>query len=200
MKSDNILKNPESIDAHTLRGFALLEIQSQKEPATFNSDQVAHILSWLKTGGALLVVIDEERRTPLVGNGVNKLLASVDIGFTGDTEYLHNCGALAKAGAICAADREVPYSGGRAVFGGTSFAYRLEKGGGLGEPFATYTEVEGGGRVVAMAEAMAYLGLGSTEGKRLTGVPRDPSRTTYWGKDSRLFMQEVRTWLMASSV
>jgi hypothetical protein len=47
-----------------------------------------------------------------------------------------------------------------------------------------------------MAEAMAGLGHGKPEGVRLTGVPRDPSRTTYWGKDARPFMEDVFAWLL----
>jgi hypothetical protein len=31
---------------------------------------------------------------------------------------------------------------------------------------------------------------------RLTGVPNDPSQTTYWGKDSAIFMEELLTWLI----
>jgi hypothetical protein len=27
-------------------------------------------------------------------------------------------------------------------------------------------------------------------------VPRDPTRTTYWGKDSGIFMEELLTWLI----
>ena len=34
------------------------------------------------------------------------------------------------------------------------------------------------------------------EGVRLTGVPRDPTRTTYWGKDSAIFMEEMVAWLI----
>jgi hypothetical protein len=26
--------------------------------------------------------------------------------------------------------------------------------------------------------------------------PYNPAKTTYWGKDSRLFMREVRDWLL----
>jgi len=88
--------------------------------------------------------------------------------------------------------------GGRAVKGGTPFAWRLDSTGELAEPFASFMQVENGGRIIALAEAMAYLGLGTEHGERLTGVPRNPQKTTYWGKDTELFMKEVRNWLAGS--
>ena len=120
--------------------------------------------------------------------------------FTSDTEYLHNQGAIAKAGEINKADRELPFSGGRAVQGGTPFAFQLDKDGEPAQTYAAYKELGNGARIVVMGEAMAALFMGTKDGKRLTGVPRDPSRTTYWGKDSELFMQEVLTWLLASKM
>ena len=42
---------------------------------------------------------------------------------------------------------------------------------------------------------MATLFLGTPYGIRLTGVPYDPTRTIYWGKDSRVFMEEVLAWV-----
>jgi len=47
-----------------------------------------------------------------------------------------------------------------------------------------------------MGEAMASLYLGSRAGVRLSGVPRDRTGTTYWGKDSMPFMEEVIGWLL----
>jgi len=115
---------------------------------------------------------------------------------TPDTEYVHNCGGIAKAGEINRADRELPYSGGRAVEGGTPFAHQLDRNGKPAQPFAAWKKLEGGGRIVVMAEGMASLFLGTQEGQRLTGIPRDPAGTTYWGKDSAVFMEEVLAWLV----
>jgi hypothetical protein len=91
-------------------------------------------------------------------------------------------------------DRELPYSGGRAVEGGTPFGWQLDQAGAAGQTFAAFATPDGGGKVVVLGDAMATLLLGTPEGVRLTGVPRDPSRTTYWGKDSAIFMEEVLTW------
>jgi hypothetical protein len=115
---------------------------------------------------------------------------------TPDTPYLHNCGAIAKAGEINSADREIPYSGGRAVEGGTPFAYQLDADGKPGPAFAAWTKVDGGGRVVVMGEGMASIFLGVPGATRLSGKPRDAQGTTYWGKDSFKFMEEVMSWLV----
>ena len=57
--------------------------------------------------------------------------------------------------------------------------------------------MRGSARVIVMSEGMASAFLGTPEGVRLTGVPRDPQRTVYWGKDSTKFMEEVVAWLVA---
>ena len=93
--------------------------------------------------------------------------------------------------------RASPHSGGRAILGGTAFSWRLDQGGNVAEPHAAYAMAAGGGKLVAMAEAMAYLLMGTESGVRLSGVHRDPSQTVYWGKDAAIFMKEVREWLLS---
>jgi hypothetical protein len=177
-----------------LRNARLLVVRAPTQ--AFDAEEKRAIVDHVRAGGTLLLVLDEECRQSLTGTGVNDLITPFGLTLTADTEYLHNCGAIAKAGVINAADRELPYSGGRAVEGGTPFAWRLDAHGRPAEPFAAHTEVAGGGRVVVLAEAMASLFMGTPEGVRLAGVPRDPSRTTYWGKNSAAFMAEIYAWLL----
>src|SRR5438552_16638347 len=47
---------------------------------------------------------------------------------------------IAKAGEINKADREIPYDGGRQVFGGTPFAYQLDRKGKPAQPYAAYAK------------------------------------------------------------
>ena len=124
------------------------------------------------------------------------LIAEFGMKLTADTEYLHNTGAIAKKGAINAADRELPFSGGRAVEGGSPFGWQLDKDGKPGQVFAAFTTVGTTGKVVVLGDAMVTLLLGTPDGVRLTGVPRNPLLTTYWGKDSAIFMEELLTWLI----
>lgn len=154
------------------------------------------IVAFVRQGGSLLLAFDEERRAPLETTRVNDLITPLGLKLTADTEYLHNNGAIVNKGVISAADRELPFSGGRAIEGGSPFGWQLDKDGKPGQVFAAYTTVAKTGKVVVLSDAMATLFLGTPEGVRLTGVPRDPTRTTYWGKDSAIFMEELLTWLI----
>ena len=177
-----------------LQGARLLYLRTPTQP--YSIEEKAAVADFVRGGGSLLVVLDEELRTPLAASGLADILAPLGFELTADTEYLHNNGAIAKAGLINAADRELPFSGGREVRGGTAFAWQLDRDGKPAQPFASYA-MRGSARVIVMSEGMASAFLGTPEGVRLTGVPRDPQRTVYWGKDSTKFMEEVVAWLVA---
>ena len=81
------------------------------------------------------------------------------------------------------------------IEGGTAFAFQLDKVGKPQQPFGAYKRLDNGARIVVLGEGMAPLFLGVSNGVRLTGVPNDPTRTTYWGKDSVIFMEELLMWL-----
>lgn len=166
---------------------------------TFSKDEQQSIIQFIQNGGALLLVIDEERRMSLSETQVNQVLAPFGMKLTDDIPYLHNCGAIAKAGLINVSDRELPYSGGRAIIGGTPFAFQLNQAGKPAQPFAASMQVKQGGKIIILAEGMASALMGTKEGIRLSGVSRNPTLTTYWGKDSVPFMNEVITWLLSKN-
>lgn len=182
------------LTAGTLRGARLLYLRTPLKPYT--DEEKKAVVEFVRAGGSLLVVMDEQRRTDVAATGVNEVIAPFGLKLTDDTEYLHNQGAVAKSGVINHADRELPFSGGRAVEGGTAFAWQLDAEGKHREPYASYAKV-GDARVIVMSDAMASAFMGKPEGVRLTGVPRDPANTVYWGKDSAPFMEEVLAWLIA---
>jgi hypothetical protein len=188
-----IRTSTESLTAATLAGARILYLRAPSKE--FTASETDAIVAFVRSGGALLLVLDEERRQSLEKTRANSLLSPFGMRLTLDTKYVHNAGAVAKAGEINKADREVPFSGGRAVEGGTPFAFQLDSGGKPAQPFGAYKRLENGGRIVVLGEGMASLFLGDPAGVRLSGVPNDPSRTTYWGKDSAIFMEEVLTWL-----
>ncbi len=181
-----------ALSPESLRGARLLFICTPSQ--AFAPAEKEAVIGFVKAGGALLVALDEEKRQPLKVTGLNDIIAPFGMKLTGDTEYLHNRGALAKAGEIHAAARELPYSGGRAVEGGTPFAHMLDRKGQPAQPYAAWHRLDNGGRVIVIAEAMAPLFYGSQNGTRLTGTT--PADTQYWGKDSVVFMEEVIAWLM----
>jgi hypothetical protein len=183
----------EPLSDDTLRGARLLYLRTPTQP--YQVDEKRAIVDFVREGGSLLVVLDEERRTALSASGINDILGPLGFELTGDTEYLHNTGAIAKAGPINSTDRELPFSGGRSVKGGTAFAWQLDREGKAAQPFASYARL-GKARVIVMSDGMASAFLGTADGARLTGVPRDPRNTVYWGKDSEKFMEEVLAWLL----
>jgi hypothetical protein len=184
----------DPLTAEVLRGARLLYLRAPTKP--YAGDEKKAIVDFVRGGGSLLVVMDEERRTSLDATGINDVIGPLGFELSADSEYLHNAGAVAKAGAINRGDRELPYSGGRAVAGGTAFAWQLDRDGKTAQPFASFAEL-GSARMIVMAEAMASAFLGKPEGIRLSGVPRDPQNTVFWGKDSALFTEEVFAWLLS---
>jgi hypothetical protein len=180
-----------TITAAALEGARILYLRAPSKE--FTATETEAIVAFVKGGGSLLLVLDEERRQSLEKTGVNNLISPFGMRLTPDTEYLHNTGGVAKAGEINKADREVPFSGGRAVDGGTAFAFQLDKEGKPSQPFGAYKRLDNGARIVVLGEGMASLFLGDPDGVRLSGGPNSP--TTYWGKDSAIFMEELLTWL-----
>jgi hypothetical protein len=183
----------QPITGEALKGARILYLRAPSKE--FTAAETEAIVAFVKSGGSLLLVLDEERRQSLEKTGVNNLITPFGVRLTPDTEYLHNCGGVAKAGEINKADRELPFSGGRAVEGGTAFVFQLDKDGKPAQPFGAYKRFDNGARIVVLGEGMASLFLGDPNGVRLSGVPNDPTMTTYWGKDSADFMEELLMWL-----
>jgi hypothetical protein len=180
-----------SLTPSVLAGARMLFLRAPS--GQFTPAETEAIVGFVKGGGSLLLVLDEERRQSLEKTRVNELISPFGLRLTPDTEYLHNTGAVAKAGEINQADREVPFSGGRAVEGGTPFAFQLDKDGKPAQPFGAYRRLDTGGRIVVLGEGMASLFLGEPTAVRLSGDRQN--LTPYWGKDSAIFMEEVLTWL-----
>jgi hypothetical protein len=185
----------EPITAKGLEGARIFYLRAPSK--AFSPDETAAIVGFVKGGGSLLIVLDEERRQSLEQTGVNNLISPFGMKLTPDTAYLHNTGAIARAGEINKADREVPFSGGRAVEGGTAFAFQLDSAGKPSQPFGAYQRLDNGARIVVLGEGMASLFLGEAGAVRLSGSMNGP--TTYWGKDSAIFMEEVLAWLAGAT-
>ena len=183
----------EPATAESLKGSRLAYFRAPN--GTFSESEKAAIVAYVNGGGSLLLVLDEESRQSLAKTGVNDILAPFGMKLTGDTPRIVNTGAIAKAGAINRADRQVPYDGGREIVGGTPFAFQLDRDGKPAQPYAAYKKLDSGARIVVMAEGMASLFLGVPDAVRLYEDPA--GNTKWWGKDSRVFMEEVLAWLLA---
>lgn len=183
-----------AITPESLQGSRLVYLRAPN--GTFTQPEKTAIIQFVKNGGSLLLVLDEEQRQNLAKTGVNGIIAPFGMQLTPDTPQIDNVGAIAKAGKINHADREIPYDGGRAVTGGTPFAYQLDKQGKPNQPCAAYVTVPNGGRVIVMGEGMASLFLGEPGAERLKVDKANPNNTKWWGKDSSIYMEEVLAWLI----
>lgn len=180
------------ITADALAGNQLIYLRAPN--SAFEESEKQALVSYVKAGGSLLVVLDEEARQKLAVVGINDVIEPFGLKLTGDTPRIVNTGAIAKAGEINKSDREIPYDSGRQVLGGVAFAYQLDREGKPAQPFAAYAKLDNGGRVVVMGEGMASLFLGVSEAERLSVTKENPK---WWGKDASLFMEEVLRWLLA---
>ncbi|WPR76330.1 hypothetical protein [Algoriphagus sp. NG3] len=149
------------------------------------------ILEFLDSGGSMLLIFDEERRTPLEKVGVNKLLIPYGLELTEDTPVPHNCGAVSVPGEVTKAARQLPYSGGRSIKGGTVISRVYADGNYV---HSAFVRTKAGGKVVVMSDGMAGLLMGEKDGVRFSGT--GPGDSKYWGKDSQVFMQEVFAFLL----
>ena len=60
---------------------------------------------------------------------------------------------------------------------------------------SAYVRSEKGGKIIVMSDGMAGLSyFMGTDGIRLTGTK--PADTKYWGKDGKIFMEEIFAFLL----
>lgn len=155
----------------------------------FGTDEKETIVRYLKKGGSLLLIFDEDRRTNLSEVGINDFLKPFGLEFTGDAPVRHNCGAIAEKSRICKDRRELPYSGGRSIIGGEVVSRVYDEGNYI---HCAYKKT-GKGKIILMSDGMAGLLMGSKDGVRFSGT--NPSDSKYWGKDSEVFMKEILEFL-----
>jgi len=190
VNSQAVIKtNEDSIDAKLLKGTYALILFLPTKP--FGESEVKAIKEYLNSRGSLLLIFDQEIRMSLEGIGVNNIIIPFGIELTDDTPAPHNCGAIAERGIVCSERRELPYSGGRSIIGGTVISKVNAEGDYI---HSVFQELPNGGKIIVMSDGMAGLFMGEKDGKRLTGT--NPSDTKYWGKDSKVFMKEILNFLI----
>lgn len=147
------------------------------------------IIDYLGAGGSLLLIVDEERRMPL--NGINDIITPFNLKLTDDAPVRHNCGAIAEKSEVCADRREIPYSRGRSIEGGTVIGKIYDEGDYV---YCAYTNLPSGGKIIVMGDGMAALLMGGPDGVRFSGT--GPADSKFWGKDSQIFMEEIFAFLL----
>ncbi len=149
------------------------------------------IITFLDSGRSMLLIFDEERRTSLEAVGINELIIPYGLQLTDDAPVPHNCGAIAYPSEVCRSTRELPYSGGRSINGGTVISKVNSDGDFV---HSAFVRTKAGGIVVVMSDGMAGLLMGEEDGVRFSGT--GPSDSNYWGKDSRVFMEDIFAFLL----
>lgn len=187
---DKIEVNSQEIRKKNLKKAKAVVIFSPT--AEFKESEIKAMINYLNRGGSLLLIFDEERRTPL-DVGINRIIDPFGLSLTEDVPVRHNCGAVAERNEICSARRELPYSGGRSIIGGNVISKVYDDGEFV---HCAYIKTKKNGKLIVMSDGMAGLLMGEPDGVRFSGT--DPSNSKYWGKDSEIFMKEILAFLLSN--
>lgn len=120
----------------------------------YSADEIAAIKQYVEKGGSLFVVMEEDYWSTLDQVNVNDLVKPFGITFKGDSPD-KSVGGHSVVGKITKKKYSIPSHGVRLVEGGTPFAYTNASPDK--DAFGVYTEIKGGGKVVAMGEGMVSL-------------------------------------------
>ena len=128
-------------------------------------------------GGSLFIVVEEDYWATLEQVNVNDITTPFGITFASNNGD-QSVGGHSNAGKITKQKYSIPYAGARKVEGGTPFAFSNDSQ----VPFGVFTNVNGGGKVVAMGEGMVSLYMTSWKDVK--------------GYQCAGFMDEVIGWLV----
>jgi len=125
----------------------------------YTTDEVKAITNYLKNGGSLFLVMDEDYWSTLNDANVNDIIRPFDIQF-GEQSPDTTLGGITKAGIITEKPLMITYYGGRIIKGGTPFCFNKN-----GEyPFGVYESLKNGGKIIVMGDGMTSLYMTSWKG------------------------------------
>lgn len=152
----NYLK--EKITPEALAKADVLFIHIPSTP--FEADEAKTIQQFLNKGGSLFLVMDADYWSTLEQTKVNDIVSPYNIKFGSDSPD-KSTGGHTKAGVIAQKKLSIPYHGARLVEGGTPFAFSNQSDD---YAFGTFTELKGGGKIIAMGDGMVSLYMTAWEG------------------------------------
>jgi hypothetical protein len=168
------LKTPITSEALAKADLLFIHVPSKK----YSADECKVIRQYLEKGGSLFMAIEEDYWATLDQINPNDIVSAFGIQFSSNNPD-KSVGGHANAGTITKRKYSIPFHGARLVEGGTPFAFSNHT---EPSPFAVYTEVKGGGKIVAMGEAMVSLYMTSWQGVN--------------NYECAPFMQDVVGWLL----
>jgi hypothetical protein len=172
--SIHYLKTPITTGALSKTELLFIHIPSIK----YSSDECKVIHQYLERGGSLFIAIEEDYWATLDQVNANDILSPFGIKFSSDNPDKIT-GGHALEGKITKKKYSIPFHGARLVEGGTPFAFSNHS---EANSFAVFTEVKGGGKIIAMGEAMVSLYM--TSWQDVNNYECAP------------FMQDVVGWLL----
>lgn len=108
---------------------------------------------FVKKGGSLFIVMEEDYWGTHEQLNINDIVAPFGITFKSNNPTKVS-GGHSKPGAITRTKYSIPSHGARLVEGGTPFAFTNAPDE---TPIGVYTEIDGGGKIIAMGEGMVSL-------------------------------------------
>ena len=186
------VENKGEITSETLDGIGVVLILSplaRETQVPFTEVEKQSLVKYIQEGGSVIMLVDEEEyRVILDEYGANDITKPFGIELGDDLLGLPgNCGAVSFENEIFGGRREVPYSGSRSLKGGIPASVCMEEG----YLHASYVKLDNGGKLFVVAETMVGLLMVLPDGDRNV---HNRMETRWWGKDSRLYMEEVIQW------
>jgi len=126
----------------------------------YSPDECKAIGQFIKKGGSLFIVMEEDYWSTLAQVNVNDIVTPFGITFKSDSPD-KTSGGHSNPGAIAKVKYSIPSHGARLVEGGKPFAYSNASDE---NPFGVYAEVNGGGKIIAMGEGMVSLYMTNWQG------------------------------------
>ena len=166
--TDEILKTASSVNAE------LLYLKGEIKPenlsdcdllfihtpsSKYSPGEVKTITKYLKNGGSLFLVMEEDYWTSLEDANVNDLIKPFDIQF-GEQSSDTTLGGITKAGIITEKPLNISYYYGRVITGGTPFCFSKQN---EKYKFGVYKKLNSGGKLIVMGDGMVSLYMTSWE-------------------------------------
>jgi len=148
----------KSVSADALAKCDLLFIHAPS--IKYSADECHAINQFLKKGGSVFIVMEEDYWGTLAQVNVNDIVTPFGITFKSDNPNKAS-GGHSEAGAITKVKYSIPAHGARLVEGGKPFAYNNASDE---DPFGVYAETKAGGKIIAMGEGMVSLYMTSWQG------------------------------------
>ena len=126
----------------------------------YTPNEIKVITEYLKNGGSLFLVMDEDYWSTLKDANVNDIIEPFDIQF-GNQSSDTLLGGVTKAGLITEEALKITYLGGRIINGGNPFCFSIAK---EKYPFGVYKNLENDGRIIVMGDGMTSLYMTSWQG------------------------------------